>query len=100
MDAIYVRIDNPEALDFMTADLKYLAALRIVDMDPEMKDIKIYKPEYFGDKSVWDEHGVKGYECFLSADCFVNGEFVPLENDKRIGYRAGDRLADLHRSEL
>ena len=96
-DTICVRIDNPDAMDFITADLKYLEALRIVDMDPVMKDIKIYKPEYFGDKSVWEEHGVKGYEYFLSADCFVNGEFVPLENDKWIGYRAGDRLTDFYR---
>ena len=96
-DTICVRIDNPDAMDFVTADLKYLEALRIVDMDPVMKDIKIYKPEYFGDKSVWKEHGVKGYEYFLSADCFGNGEFVPLESDKWIGYRAGDRLTDFYR---
>ena len=99
-DTICVRIDNPEALDFITADLKYLAALRSLDMDPEMKDIRIYEPEYFGDESVWLEHGVKGYEYFLSADCFVNNEFVPLENDKWIGYRAGDRLADLYKPKV
>ena len=98
-DTICVRIDDVEALDFITADLKYLAALRIVDTDPVMKDIRIYEPEYFGDESFWKEHGVKGYEYFLYADCFVNGEFVPLENDKWIGYRAGDRLADLYRQE-
>ena len=98
-DTICVRIDNPEALDFITADLKYLATLRIVDMDSKMKDIRIYEPEYFGDESVWLEHGVKGYEYFLSADCFVNDEFVPLENDKWIGYRAGDRLADLYKTK-
>lgn len=28
-------------MDFITADLKYLEALRIVDMDPVMKDIRI-----------------------------------------------------------
>lgn len=96
-DTICVRIDNPEALDFITADLKYLAALRIVDMYPGMKDIRIYEPEYFGAESVWLELGVKGYKYFLSADCFVIDELVPLENDKGIGYRAGDRLADLYK---
>ncbi len=43
---------------------------------------------------------MKGYEYFLSADCFVNDEFVPLENDKWIGYRAGDRLADLYKPKV
>lgn len=72
-DSICIRIDDPEAVHFITADLKYLEALRIVDMDPKMKDIRIYVPEYFGDESIWLGHGVKGYGYFLSADCFVNG---------------------------
>ena len=61
--------------------------------------IRIYESEYFGDESVWLEHGVKGYEYFLSAYCFVNNEFVPLENDKWIGYRTGDRLGDLYKTK-
>ncbi len=66
-------------------------------MNLVMKGIRIYEPEYFGDKPVWKEPGVKGYEYFLYDDCFVNGEIVPLGNDKWIGYRAGDKLADFYK---
>ena len=52
-DTICVRIDNPEALDFITADLKYLAALRSLDMDPEI-DLPIYINQRFSLSEKYD----------------------------------------------